>query len=274
MNLKTKLAASLLLAASASMAQASTYSVTGDFLETMTNGVDTVFKGTFDWDGTTISNFTGTMNESMRGVWTAAPGHTYSNYGAFTALGAKTDMWPTKNTYQGQVNHLAANGLWMLNLNQNLIQSDTGSVHTATIFKENTSNVYKGGGYVGDPATNNFEKWGLNAGETVNENAFFTLAFTHDAAGNITSLGLQTVAANPDLVNQMIYGDCSVGSLMGQAKGCMAGEPTGSSLMAATAGSLEITQVAAVPVPGAVWLFGSALMGLLGVNRRKSVLSA
>ncbi|ATG90289.1 hypothetical protein [Methylomonas koyamae] len=30
------------------------------------------------------------------------------------------------------------------------------------------------------------------------------------------------------------------------------------------------TQVAAVPVPGAVWLFGSALAGLLGVSRRKA----
>lgn len=30
------------------------------------------------------------------------------------------------------------------------------------------------------------------------------------------------------------------------------------------------TTVSAVPVPGAVWLFGSALMGLMGVSRRKS----
>ncbi len=30
------------------------------------------------------------------------------------------------------------------------------------------------------------------------------------------------------------------------------------------------TRVSAVPVPAAVWLFGSALMGLVGVSRRKS----
>lgn len=33
-------------------------------------------------------------------------------------------------------------------------------------------------------------------------------------------------------------------------------------------------QVAAVPVPGAVWLFGSALVGLIGVGRRKAVVAA
>jgi hypothetical protein len=38
--------------------------------------------------------------------------------------------------------------------------------------------------------------------------------------------------------------------------------------------ALSITEVAAVPVPAAVWLFGSALTGLIGVNRRKSVLPA
>jgi hypothetical protein len=33
--------------------------------------------------------------------------------------------------------------------------------------------------------------------------------------------------------------------------------------------SLSIT---AVPVPAAAWMFGSALLGLIGVNRRKSAL--
>ncbi|MCQ8105771.1 hypothetical protein NP590_16800 [Methylomonas sp. SURF-2] len=35
-------------------------------------------------------------------------------------------------------------------------------------------------------------------------------------------------------------------------------------------GTLTFSNVAAVPVPGALWLFGSALVGLLGVSRRKS----
>lgn len=280
MNLKTKLAVSLVLAASTSIAQATTYTVEADFYETMTNGIDTFFSGSFDWNGTTVSNFTGRMNESMRGGMAA--GHDYVNYGNYTAVGRPTDNIATTNTYWAQVNDLAAKGTWMLNLDKNLIQSDNGSTVTATIFKENTDLVYWGGGYVGDANTNNFIRSGNNTrmypqvpGEVVNENAFFTLVFSHDATGNITSLGFQDVNGNPALINQMIYGDCTVGSLMMSGQACMAGEQTGTSMMAATPLSLNITSVtpAAVPVPGAVWLFGSALMGLLGVNRRKSILA-
>ena len=39
---------------------------------------------------------------------------------------------------------------------------------------------------------------------------------------------------------------------------------------AATPMALIITEVAAVPLPAAVWLFGSALVGLLGLGRRQS----
>lgn len=43
----------------------------------------------------------------------------------------------------------------------------------------------------------------------------------------------------------------------------------------AIVGHLSLNAPAAVPVPGAVWLFGSALLGLMGCNRRKvSALSA
>ena len=34
-------------------------------------------------------------------------------------------------------------------------------------------------------------------------------------------------------------------------------------------GALEIASVAAVPIPAAAWLFGSALMGLMGISRRR-----
>lgn len=33
----------------------------------------------------------------------------------------------------------------------------------------------------------------------------------------------------------------------------------------------SLTYTSAVPVPGAVWLFGSALMGFVGINRRKAI---
>jgi 3-phytase len=33
-------------------------------------------------------------------------------------------------------------------------------------------------------------------------------------------------------------------------------------------GSTSLYKIAAVPVPGAVWLFGSALFGMLGLRRK------
>ena len=106
MNLtKTKLLASLLLAASASMAQASTYSVTGLFDEPMV--ADTVFNGTFNWDGTALTGLTGTMNSSMEYAPTAPN----------------------------------------LTLNQNAIWGLSGSVVTASIFLNPSSIVFADSGY-------------------------------------------------------------------------------------------------------------------------------
>jgi len=271
MNLKTKLAAGIIMLAGISAAQATTYDVTGIFTEGSTNGVNTQFTGTFDYsfDGTSwgVSNFTGRMNEAMRGTYTAT-GNDYVD-GVPAAMGQ-----PYPNN--------------MLTLGQNLQQADTGTAGTAgmvtaTIFKENTSNVFYNGGYTGDALTNNWYKYGASAfgvpaivDQVANENAFFTLVFDHDGMGNILSAGLQTVTSNATLVNKMIYGDCTMGSLMSMGQTCMAGEPTGGSTMGGVAGSLNISAaaVSAVPVPAAAWLFGGALMSLFGANRRKSVLPA
>jgi hypothetical protein len=35
-----------------------------------------------------------------------------------------------------------------------------------------------------------------------------------------------------------------------------------------------VLNVAAVPVPGAIWLFGSAMAGLIGFGRRKNKIAA
>lgn len=44
---------------------------------------------------------------------------------------------------------------------------------------------------------------------------------------------------------------------------------TGTGINASYGGNLNISPVGAVPVPGAVWLFGSALVGLMGLSRKK-----
>ena len=44
----------------------------------------------------------------------------------------------------------------------------------------------------------------------------------------------------------------------------------GDFLLAGQATHLEAVGVSSVPVPGAVWLFGSPLLGLIGIARKKS----
>jgi hypothetical protein len=51
---------------------------------------------------------------------------------------------------------------------------------------------------------------------------------------------------------------------------CMTGHAAGGT-MAATPASLTISEASPVPVPAAAWLFGSGLIGLVGVARRKKL---
>ena len=131
-----------------------------------------------------------------------------------------------------------------------MIQNDNGSTVTATIFKENSSAVYDEDEDGYDPPIMMMDSMKHTDGTgNANKNAYFALVFDHDGLGNITSLGLKTLGTDEALVNQMIYGDCTVGSLMGLGRFCMPGEPGGSSMMAGTPSSLEISAVATVLLP-------------------------
>ena len=76
-----------------------------------------------------------------------------------------------------------------------------------------------------------------------------------------------------DFIKYQSYGDCTALGMMGTA--CMTGKTdsmmTGGTMMAYASG-LTITEVTSVPVPAAVWLFGSSLIGFLGASRRKNSL--
>ena len=243
MNLTTKLAASLLLLGSASMAQATvtTYNVAADFNEPQAANL-TLFTGSFDWDdvSNTMSNFMGMMNSSMS-VSIATPN---------------------------------------LTLDQNFLAEDSGTLNNApgmtsySIFAVNSSDVFSSGAGtgLGNHTTGNGIAYGnpgsmmvgANGSPSVaNENAYFQLTF--DAATGPMSA----------LADNMVYGDCSTLGLMMQGNACMGGEINGVTMMAGTPLSLSIeAAVSAVPVPAAAWLFGGALMSLFGANRRKNVLPA
>jgi len=147
MNLKTKLAASLLFAACASMAQATTYSVSADFLDGGMQG-HTFFDGTFDWNGTTVSNFTGLLTESMWG-WS----DTGAKGAGFYTNGTKGGMFATP-AYTGEIyakpGGYSTNDAPLLNLTYQLaggtVDSNTDLV-TVSTFLQNSTDVVWGGGY-------------------------------------------------------------------------------------------------------------------------------
>ncbi len=212
--------ASMCLLAGAQMAQAALYNVTGVFDEPQTMTGHTTFTGTFDWDAATntLSGLQGTMNATM-----------YPNM-----------MDP--NTYTYSLTHQLAFSY----------DAATGDV-IASVFKENSTDVFFGGGYTTGDTMKLGALDGLD-GFTPNENVYFTLAFNAN-----------TMMGN---VDEMVYGDCAPYGLMGPmltGDMCMTGHILGGT-MAGTPLSLSIS---AVPVPAAVWLFGSGLLGLVSVARRK-----
>ena len=222
------------LLGSAQMAQAALFDITGIFDEPQTMSGHTTFTGTFDWDAATntLSGLQGTMNATM-----------YPN----ANMGAVPDYNLT---------------------NQLAISYDalTGDV-IDSVFKENSTDVFFGGGYnAGD--TMKLGAMGGMDGFTPNENVYFTLAFNAN-----------TMLGNLD---QMVYGDCAPTGLMGPMMSgnmCMTGHTPldldgdgiyDAGTMDGTPLSLSITP-SAVPVPAAVWLFGSGLVGLIGVARRRKL---
>ncbi len=214
------------LLASIQMAQAALYNVTGIFDEPQTMIGTTTFTGTFDWDAVTntLSGLQGTMNATM-----------YPN----TMTGAVPDYNLT--------NQLAFS-----------YDDATGDV-VATVFKENSTDMFFGGGYT----TGDTIKLGASLlggdGFTSNENVYFTLAFNAN-----------TMLGN---VDQMIYGDCAPTGLMGPmmtGNTCMTGHSVALVGFAGSMGGTPVSlNISAVPVPAAVWLFGSGLVGLIGIARHR-----
>lgn len=270
MNVTTRLAVAALLTSGAATARADVinqYDVSAVFSDGGIQGV-TTFNGSFDWDATTqtVSNFTGFLSESM---WSWN-----STKGTFTTGANGTG---TKATgYTGEVySQTYSNGdAPLLNLTHQLASSTSGSMVSVSTFLQNSTDVVAGGGYDVVSADNALA-YGDPTNANRNYNAFFTLTFD---SSNITS----TTAT----VNDLVYGDETSLGMMGPMLtgwvgmtgyyGVTNGGGNGGS-MGGLPESLTITEVsagapAAVPVPGAVWLFGSAVLGLLGSKRRSAAL--
>ena len=204
----------VLLVLSSNLTQASVvkYSVTGIFADAI---YPTQFDGSFDWNGTEVSSFHGKMNSSMWEVDNETPDY--------------STRFP------------------IMHLDYQLAQSVDGNIVTASVFKENTTDVFRGEGY----QTKDVDFYGYYDGNTRNWNAYFTFAFDKTTMEGVLS--------------EMVYGDCTDGGMMGAT--CMTGHQFGGT-MGAVPSTIEITPQV-VPVPAAVWFFGTALAGLVGVSRRR-----
>ena len=149
----------------------------------------------------------------------------------------------------------------LMNLNYQLSQSVDGDIVTANVFLENSTDVFMFGGYTAGDTMKYGTSFGpdFEDGNTPNENAYFSFAFD-----KTTMTGI---------LDEMVYGDCTAGGLMGQL--CMTGHSIAkvgfSGTMAGVPESLTISEVSAVPVPTAAWLFGTALAGMIGVSRKRIV---
>ena len=81
---------------------------------------------------------------------------------------------------------------------------------------------------------------------------------TVDSVGNITGGSVTLNASTPGAITGDLALDVDAGTWTFVSSGVVASSGTGA-----------FAQVSAVPVPAAVWLFGSALIGLTGVARRR-----
>lgn len=266
-KLKAAVAVCALTVSIVPMAQATTYHVYADFYDGGWQG-HTFFDGSFDWDGSTLSNFSGFLSEAMWG-WSDSGTNGAGFYANGTGGGLFADAVYTSQVYTkpgGYADDEAP--LLHLTYDNLVVPSIAGGYVTATTFLQNSSDVVWGGGYDVKTDAGNYAYGSCLMGTSFcdgnerNYNAFFTLVF--DAADPTDTSATW---------NQIVYADdTSLGTISPMLSGVegMTGfddmDYFGS--MGGYPAELSIT-AAPVPVPGAVWLFGSALTSLLAVVRRK-----
>jgi hypothetical protein len=233
------LSATLAVLAGTQVANAETYTVSARFYDGGIQG-QTLFNGSFDWDGTSLTDFSGGLTQSMW-AWNTAT-NTYVNKKSGISLAnlvASGGGQPPVLDLTFQLGSVTA--------------PDANGDVLATVFLVNSTNVYSGGGYL----SNGPYKYGYNDGNTPNQNAFFTLAFN---------------AANPmntaTAMNKIVYGDCTAYGLMGPmltGNTCMTGLSGGGSM----GGYPTSLTIAAVPEPEtyATMIAGLGLIGFM-VRRR------
>lgn len=269
LNKSLALMGAVSLFAGASAAQATTYDVSARFFDGGIQG-QTLFNGTFDWNGSTLTSFSGGLTQSM---WAWNETFTLTNPtppASAQPLTAQTYINKKSGWTVADLQAAGGGQAPVLNLTYQLgsvTAPDADGDVLASVFLVNSTNVYTGGGYL----TNGPMKYGsMMDGYTPNLNAFFTLAFNAaDPTNTATAMG------------KIVYGDCTAYGLMGPmltGNMCMTGLDSNGVDSGGVFGSMggyptNLTIVAA-PVPEAdtyaLLLVGIGITGLL-VRRRRSV---
>lgn len=232
------LAGSLCMLASAQMAQAAilSYDVSQTFYEPDTQPRNTIFVGSFEYDDVTqtVSNLQGMLSESMTGD----PLSTASDY----------DMeWLSLNNQLSAVYDPVLGGLLV------------------TTFLNDTTNTFYGGTWTpedGVAVGGIYDGWSFTDGGASNPGNAYAMIFVNTLD--------PTAALTQAQIDKLAYADCAAGGMMGAT--CMTGTTAAGYGSVGTMSGYPVSQVisvSAVPVPAAVWLFGSGLVGLIGVARRR-----
>ncbi|MCA1926693.1 MAG: PEP-CTERM sorting domain-containing protein [Thiobacillus sp.] len=164
----------------------------------------------------------------------------------------------TVSNLQGQLSQaMDGNATWVPLTHQLSVVADGTDGLIVTVFKENTTDVFAGGGFAGTGTMGPVYTYG-------NHNAFATLYIP---------LADPTAALTPVQLGKLAYGDCTPAGLMprnGSGTICMAGWLTASGGPGGTMrGTAPITQsIAAVP-EAETWGMLLAGLGLVGWAARR-----
>ena len=190
--------------------------------------------------------------------WTSNAAQTAAVKNLLTLSSSLKDFSFDGGARQNNVSNLDQLGLFLTNTNPNLVLPPSSQINTTLAFgdkmgfwlfsvnqvptlTEDGSLTPVASG-VGD-WTDGFQNWNGN-GNTINWNTT-----TDTTVDNSLALYRYFYDSSLNPVTQL-YGNIDID---------------------ATTGVVSYSAVSAVPVPAAVWLFGSGLMGLVGVARRRSV---
>jgi hypothetical protein len=256
--------AALAMFAGAQSAQATTYDVSARFFD---GGIQaqTLFSGSFSWDGNSVSNFTGDLTTSMW-AWDTTANNFKNKKGGFM----DAQYLDLAYNCPGDVCTGYAQGdPAKLHLTYQLASSVSGDYVTVTTFRVNSTDVVAGGGYDvwGTNATtdpNNAYAYGNPDQAARNNNAFFTLVFNKN---NPTDTSLT--------FNQIVYADETRFGMMGPMVtgwlGMTAHQNYGAGVGSMGGYPTNLTITAAVPEPEtyAMMMAGLGMVGFMSRRRRR-----